>query len=107
MLHKDYCSFYREVVEPLKVNNPAQKRLDGRSSGGSRDSAGEFIFDNRTWTVHTDSHFEPLQIAFESFENGINPFVVRETARGLALTLTKELWEGQSTRFKHMYIYSW
>lgn len=107
MLYNDFCSFYREVVAPLKVTNPARKRLDGQSAGGSRDSAGEFIFGDRTWTVHTDTHLEPLQIAFDGFEEGINPFVVRETSRGFALTLSRELRAKQSTGFKHMYIYSW
>ena len=107
MTYRDFCSFYRQVVVPAKNKNPGHKRLDGKFSGGSRDSAGEFIFGDRKWTVHTDTHYEPLQIAFEGFKKGPVPFEVKETARGLALVLGKEFRAKQKTNFKYMYIYSW
>jgi len=107
VIHSDFATFYRSVVLPLRTKHPAQKRLDGQSSGGSRESAGQFHYLNKVWTVHMDTHLEPLQIAFDAFEQGSDPFRLQETARGLALALTPSFKAKQSTTYKHLYIYSW
>ncbi len=107
MVHPDFGTFYRSIVLPNQAKNPGQKRLDGKQTGGSRDSAGQFLYQNKAWTVHMDSNFEPLRIAYDAFEQGIDPFRFQDTARGIALALVPDLKSKQSGRHKYLYIYSW
>lgn len=107
MIYDSFSSFYQNVIKPLHSSFPERKRLDGQLSGGSRDSAGKFKYNNRIWIVHTDTYFETLKIAFNAFESGMNPFFEQKTKRGLSLLLLSEFKKLQSTKFKHLYIYSW
>jgi len=53
-----------------------------------------------------DSHFEPWRIAFDAFQQGKDPFFVEKTKKGLTLALEPDYKRIQSTKPKHIYIYS-
>jgi len=106
-VYDSFVEFMIAVVLPLRAANPDAIRLDGALSGGSRNSVGRFLHDGREWVVHEDTHFEPLQIAFQSARVGSNPFVEEATDRGLCLSLRSDLRATQTSPHKYMYIYSW
>ena len=107
MTHPDFVAFYNSIVIAILGQHPGYKRLDGKVTGGSRDSAGQFEYCGKFWTVHMDSHFEPLRIAFDGFQQGKDPFIVKETKKGQSLILAPEYKRIQSTKRKYMYIYTW
>jgi len=102
-----FAEFVRREVLPRRVVHPDHARLDGRTAGGNWDVAGRFVHDGRVWTVHADSHYEPLLLAFEAAEAGENPFVESETNRGKRLDLALHLQARRGTRHRHLYIYVW
>jgi hypothetical protein len=87
--------------------NPDHKRLDEQPSGGNRTIFGCFQHDERTWKVHSDTHYKPLMLAYEATINdGSDPFVEHKTKGGrLSLILRPELRELQNSSYKHLYIY--
>jgi len=105
MVYQDFVSFMSAEVLPKRAANPNHIRLDGRRTGGNRDSAGEFVHHSRRWVVHADTHHEPLEIAFTSAMEGDDPFIEEETEKGRSLCLRDDLRAQQSTRPKHLYIY--
>ena len=106
-VHENFQSFVAAVVSPRRAANPDHIRLDGMTTGGSREVAGLFRHRGSVWTVHADTHYEPLLIAYQSMENGVEPFTQESTERGLCLVLSPDLRAKQTTPYKHMYIYSW
>jgi hypothetical protein len=93
-------------VLPARALNPAHRRLDGAQSGGNWDIAGVFEHHGKLWTVHADTHFEPLLVAYEASRRGSNPFVESPTKTRVALDLTDDLRAKLSApRFKYIYIY--
>jgi hypothetical protein len=107
MVYDNFLSFTRGEVLTRRASNPGDVRLDGATSGGSRDVVGQFRHGESEWVVHADSHYEPLLIAYEAAEAGVDPFVEESTERGRCLTLTRELRAQQRSRHKYLYIYSW
>ncbi len=82
-----------------------QLRLDGMTTGGNRSVAGRFRHQGKTWKVHSDSHLEPLLLAYEAALTGRDPFVVGESRSGQTLALVDDLQQRRKTRHKHLYIY--
>jgi hypothetical protein len=107
VVYDDFLSFMRDVVLPRQAENPDHIRLDGATTGASRDVAGRFRHNGLIWVVHADTHYEPLTIAYTAAEAGADPFVEEDTPRGRCLVLTSELRARQHSPHKHMYIYSW
>jgi hypothetical protein len=107
MVHDDFVSFMRAEVLPRREANPDHIRLDGASSGGTRDVAGRFRHNGLAWVVHADTHYEPLLIALTAAEAGKDPFVEEDTERGRCLSLTPELRTRQRSPHKYLYIYTW
>jgi hypothetical protein len=105
--YPSYERFVVDVVLPRRQQNPAHRRLDGWSSGGNFAVAGFFVYQERRWKVHEDSHYEPLLIAYEAMTAGDPaPFVEEPTKHGASLNLKPNLRERMSsTRFKYLYIY--
>lgn len=103
----DFASFMHSVVLPRRTANPDHIRLDGATTGGSFEVTGQFWYNGRRWIVHADTHYEPLLIACAAAEEGIDPFVEEDTARGRSLALIPGLRAKQRSRHKHLYIYSW
>lgn len=110
MNNRSFAAFMEHVVLPRQAADPAQTRLDGRTSGGNREPAGFFFHQGRLWRVHADSHFEPLILAYRALTNkpAEDPFVARKTGSGkrCCLVLIAELQQQLcQPRFKHLYIY--
>lgn len=107
MIYNSFIEFMKLAVIPLQKKHPNWIRLDGRKSGGSRNSAGRFWHEGFAWTVHEDSHFATLELAYAAAKNGDDYFVEGDTDRGMCLDLTPELRKKYQPRFKHLYIYRW
>jgi hypothetical protein len=73
---------------------------------------GYFRYNKQTWKVHEDTHYIPLDIAYEDRNSGEVPFVELPTAtgKGLRLALSGKLrevqQERQQSRYEYLYIYS-
>jgi hypothetical protein len=100
----NFLSFMRAEVLPRRAAKPDHIRLDGATTGGSRDVAGRFRHHGLVWVVHEDTHYEPLMIAYAAAEAGADPFVEEDTERGRCLTLTAELRARQQSPHKYLYI---
>lgn len=106
-MYDDFLSFMRAEVLPRRTANPDHIRLDGATTGGSREVAGRFRYHDLAWVVHADTHYEPLMLAYHIAEAGADPFVEEDTARGRCLSLTPQLRAQQGSPHKYLYIYSW
>jgi hypothetical protein len=102
-----FAVFMRDVIGPLRASNPTHRRLDGNDTGGNRTPVGTFRHRGRTWKVHADSHFAPLEIAARALEEdgASDPFVEEHTAAGRCLVLRPDLRTQYPSRHKHLYIY--
>ncbi len=107
MTHSSFLAFVVGVVRPMRAANPQHRRLDGRDSGGNRTPVGTFRHKGRTWKVHADTHYEPLEIAARSVESATtsDPFVVETTKAGVCLVLRPDLRVLYQSPHKHLYIY--
>jgi hypothetical protein len=107
VVHDDFLSFMRAEVLLRQAANPDHIRLDGATTGGSRDVVGRFRHNGLSWVVHADTHYEPLLLALAAAKAGSDPFVEEDTARGRCLSLAPELRARQRSPHKYLYIYSW
>jgi hypothetical protein len=102
----NFIEFIKQKVISQKNANPDHIRLDGQPSGGNRSIFGCFQHLGRTWKVHSDTHYEPLMLAYDVAVKGGDPFVEVTTKRGgSSLVLQPEVKERQSSHYKHLYIY--
>jgi len=106
-MYKDFVSFVQDVVLPRQALNPDHLRLDGATTGGNREVAGKFHYNGIDWVVHSDSHYEPLLLAFASAKAGTEPFIEENTKKGRCLSLKPEIRAQQKSKYKYLYIYSW
>jgi hypothetical protein len=107
VVYDDFVSFINAEILPRKAAQPDATRLDGQRTGGSREVVGRFRYDGYAWVVHADSHYEPLEIAYEAHLQGMRPFVQEPTDRGQSLALAPDLRARQSSAHKYLYIYRW
>lgn len=105
-MYPNFIEFMKSVVLPRQAANPDHIRLDGARSGGNFDEAGRFQHRGQTRGVAEDSHYEPLKIALEAAEAGIDPFAEEPTKTGTCLVLKPELTAKYDSPHKHIYIYS-
>lgn len=88
-----FTDFVERIALPRLLENPRAARLDGEVTGGNRNVAGRFYFGGRQWKVHSDTHFEPLLLAYwhaRRFGEGAT-FDEVGTAAGERLALVPEL----------------
>ena len=85
--YTSFGDFMTRYVIPLEHANPAFRRLDGERSGGNRTVAGSFDHGGRRWVVHADTHFRPLQIAYNDHlrDPAGDPFKREVTRAGTCL----------------------
>jgi len=74
---KDFKTFYKKAVEPLKKANIGHIRLDGKMGGGTRNVFAYFWYKDKKWRVNADTHIDRLKIAFDEFANTEEPFVIK------------------------------
>ena len=104
--NQTFVKFIENQVIPKRKVNPDDKRLDGQSSGGNRTIFGCFQHYGRTWKVHSDTHYEPLMLAYKAAITGSDPFIEDKTeGGGLSLILQPEIKKHQNTKHKYLYIY--
>ena len=105
-----FNEFYEQIVLPAKKINPHHIRLDGEIAGGNRKIFGSFTHNNRIWKVHSDTHYEPLMLAYEysclDCEKN-DPFIMETTRNGSnCLALIDKLFRLQiNSKYKYLYIY--
>lgn len=103
--NQNFVEFMQEII-PAREENPDHTRLDGQISGGNRTIFGCFQHGGRIWKVHSDTHYEPLMLAYNVAVNGGDPFVqVTTEGRRSSLKLQPEIREFQSSNYEHLYIY--
>jgi hypothetical protein len=104
MVYNDFTQLMDTVLLPQRSKNPTHIRLDGKDSGGNREVAGRFLHQGNVWKIHSDTHYEPLIIAYEAItkDAAFDPFLEQPTTNGNCLVLKHEL---RRSKFKHMYIY--
>ena len=99
-------TLYLSLIIPAQNANPNHKRLDGRTSGGNRNIFDCFQHYGRTWKMHSDTHCEPLMLAYNLAINDGDPFIENTTKGGnTLLVLQPEVKNRQSSGCKHLYIY--
>ncbi|MBB2144984.1 hypothetical protein GM921_05790 [Pedobacter sp. LMG 31464] len=99
---KDFKTFYKKAVEPLKKANMAHIRLDGKLKGGTRNVFAYFWYMDKKWRVNADTHIDRLKIAFDELATSDEPFVIKPTRdyKGESLSI-----KGQPIRNNKFYVY--
>ncbi len=100
---KDFKTFYKKAVEPLKKANIGQIRLDGKLKGGTRNVFAYFWYKDKKWKVNADTYIDRLKIAFDEMSKSDEPFVIKSTRDNKGETLTIK---GQAIRNTKFYVYS-
>ena len=106
-----FCNTFTEFVErvalPRLLENPRATRLDGQDSGGNRKVAGRFFFAGKQWKVHSDTHFEPLLLAYWHARRFSEASTFERVATGSdeKLDLVTELRRVRASSHQHLYIY--
>ncbi len=99
---KDFKTFYKKAVEPLKKANIGIVRLDGKLKGDSRNTFAYFWYMDKKWRVKADTHIDRLKIAFDELVNTDEPFIIKPLRdhKGEILTI-----KGQQVRDTKFYVY--
>ena len=99
---KDFKTFYKKAVAPLKKANIDFIRLDGKMKGSTRNTFAYFWYKNKKWRVKADTFIDRLKIAFDEAEKSDEPFIIKETrdSEGEILTI-----KGQPVRDSKFYVY--
>jgi len=69
------------------------------------DVAGTFEHFDKKWKVHSDTHYEPPNLAYEAVLRGEEPFLETDTERGRKLVLVEPLNATRESRHQYLYIY--
>ncbi|MES2418649.1 MAG: hypothetical protein V4541_10720 [Bacteroidota bacterium] len=99
---KDFKTFYKKAVEPLRKTNIGQVRLDGKLKGGTRNVFAYFWYMDKKWKVNADTYIDRLKIAFDELANTNEPFVIKPTRDYKGETLAIK---GQPIRNSKFYVY--
>lgn len=101
-----FASFVDEKVRPHLEANPNWKRLDGETTGSNDDVFGSFRYQGAAYRIHSDTHFEPIFVAYQAMQAGDEePFVESATKSGARLDLTPDLAAKVTGKSRHMYAY--
>ncbi len=99
---KDFKTFYKKAVEPLKKANIGIVRLDGKLKGDTRNTFAYFWYLDKKWRVKADTHIDRLKIAFDLLTDTDEPFIIKPLRdnKGEILTI-----KGQQVRDTKFYVY--
>jgi hypothetical protein len=95
-------------VKDLERKHPTWIRLDGQTEGSSQRAFACFRHQGKLWKVDEDTRFEPLNLAYDAEEAGLDPFVPRPTSRSKSRTcleLKDDIRSRQKSKPKYLYIY--
>lgn len=101
---KDFKTFYKKAVEPLKKANIGQIRLDGKLKGGTRNVFAYFWYMDKKWKVNADTYIDRLKLAYDQLEHTEEPFEIKATRDHKGETLTIK---GQPVRNSKFHVYLW
>ncbi|TKC10032.1 hypothetical protein FA048_07430 [Pedobacter polaris] len=99
---KDFKTFYKKAVEPLKKANIGIVRLDGKLKGDTRNTFAYFWYKDKKWRVKADTFIDRLKIAFDESQKSDEPFVIKPTRDYKGETLAIK---GQPIRDYKFYVY--
>lgn len=70
------AAFLRALTRCHSIVALVPLRLDGQDDVGNSEVAGRFFLAGRQWKVHSDTHFEPLLVAYRRthWRGGGSPF---------------------------------
>jgi len=100
---KDFKTFYKKAVEPLKKANIGQIRLDGKMNGGTRNVFAYFWYQDKKWRVNADTYIDRLKIAYDLLATTDEPFLIKPLRDHKDETLAIK---GQPIRDAKFYVYS-
>ena len=94
---KDFKTFYKKAVEPLKKAN-----IGIKLKGDSRNTFAYFWYMDKKWRVKADTHIDRLKIAFDLLTDTDEPFIIKPLRdnKGEILTI-----KGQQIRDTKFYVY--
>jgi hypothetical protein len=100
---KDFKTFYKKAVEPLKKTNLGLIRLDGKLKGSTKTVFAYFWYKEKKWKVNADTFIDRLKIAFDELSKSDEPFVIKHTRdhKGEILAI-----KGQPIRDAKFYVYA-
>ena len=106
-VHESFAVFMQSVVLPMHLAHPADVRLDGMATGGNWGVAGRFRFRGHVWKAHMDTHYEPLLLAYYSWQYLLQESTFTEVAmeRGVRLDLASDLNSVRGTEHRYLYLY--
>lgn len=96
---KDFKTFYKKAVEPLKKANIAYVRLDGKLKGDTRNTFAYFWYNDKKWRVKADTYIDRLKLAFEEFDKSDEPFVIKPLRDNKGEVLTIKGQPVRNTKF--------
>lgn len=99
---KDFKTFYKKAVEPLKKANIGITRLDGKLKGDTRNTFAYFWYQDKKWRVKADTHIDRLKIAFDELAKSDEPFVIKQLRDNQSEYLAIK---GQPIRDAKFYVY--
>lgn len=99
---KDFKTFYKKAVEPLRKANIGIVRLDGKLKGDSRNTFAYFWYKDKKWRVKADTHVDRLKIAFDELAISDDPFIIKSLRDNTGEILTIK---GQPVRDAKFYVY--
>jgi hypothetical protein len=106
-MHQSFAEFMQRTALPMHLASPMHERLDGRTSGGNWAVAGQFQWKGRVWKVHADSHYEPLLLAYYSWQHLLHAdtFVEARMENAQRLDLAPKIAAIRPTQHRYLYIY--
>jgi hypothetical protein len=105
VIHNSFRDWVAAEILPLQRENPSWHRLDGESSGGTRNVVGRFRHVGRVWVVHGDTRFEPVLRAYEAIATGSlqDPFTVQRAKVRDCLDLLPRLKTPKQPKYFYVY----
>lgn len=100
--YKDFKTFYKKAVEPLKKANIGIVRLDGKLKGDTRNTFAYFWYMDKKWRVKADTFIDRLTLAFNELANTDEPFDIKPTRDNRGETLAIK---GQPIRDAKFYVF--
>jgi len=96
---KDFKTFYKKAVEPLKKANIAYVRLDGKLKGDTRNTFAYFWYNDKKWRVKADTYIDRLKLAFDEFDKTDEPFIIKSLRDNKGEVLTIKGQPVRNTKF--------
>ena len=99
-----YPSFVAWVEAEVRSKEGVIDRLDGRSSGGTREVFGRFEHGGKKWEVHGDTRIAKIMDAYRGISSSLeDPFVIEQTETRECLNLAPQLRMPGARKYFYVY----